>query len=1154
MRISVLGPIRAWQGEQGQPVALGGSRARALLAALVLRAGQVVPAERLIEDLWGSDPPAGAVNALQAVVSRLRKALGAEVIESRAPGYRLAVDPEAVDAARFERLAAEGRGALAAGDAASAASALRVALGLWQGPALADCADQPFAQGAVVRLEELRLGALEDRIEADLALGGGRDLVAELEALAVEHPLRERPRGQLMRALYRSGRQADALTLYADTRTTLADQLGVDPGPELQALHLAMLRQDPALAGTASALDPASASGAAPTPGSPRTPNRALGGPPDSRLAETSEPALELSTASGQGRRVQQQGNLPARLTSFVGRDQAVAAVARRMRESRLVTLTGAGGAGKTRLAVETAATVASQAPDGVWLVELAPLRDPASVPAAALAAFGIRDAKLYNPGGPGSAVGHGGGDPLARLVEALTDKDLLLVLDNCEHLADAAARLAGTVLAACPRVRILATSREPLEVTGEALWPVPPLDVPPADAAPVEATGYPAVRLLADRARAARPGFSLGGEGDGNGTRTGAAAAEICRRLDGMPLAIELAAARLRSLSTEQIAARLDDRFQLLTGGSRTALPRQQTLRAVVDWSWELLDKPEQALLARLSVFSGGCTLEAAERVCADPDPDAEPRLGAGSVLDLLASLVDKSLLVTGETGGEVRYGMLETIRAYAGERLVASGEADRFHRVHAGYFRDLAELADAELRGSGQLPWLDRLEPERDNFRTALRWAIGAGDATLAVGIAGALSWFWWLRGSRSEGYGWLTVALALPNDNEAVEGAGVLDRARAAGMRALLSADTQTGLEGSIRAAEQAVALYEAGGAGDSAMARLLQIVATLMRGDRRLVLDTAEGMIATSRARGDRWEAAIGLLIRSRLLVDEGDPAAAERDAVEALEAFRAVGELWGQFEAFGSLAEVFAVRGAYRRAAAYGEEAVGVAERLGDREEMPILLITLAGALELAGEHTLARAKVERAMELARRFGLYDSIAYGYATLALIARCAGDLRAARRHLEHGLAELETGQRHTGPVMLRARLLADLGVIAELEGDLRRGHPLLLEALDLSANAQDARTTALAVEGLAGAAAAAGEAERAATLLGFAEALRGGAQLPPEQRGDVERAAASAQAALGPRRFEEALRAGGAMTWEAGVRFASGSAAPTAARTR
>ncbi|MDR2984994.1 MAG: winged helix-turn-helix domain-containing protein, partial [Nocardiopsaceae bacterium] len=598
MQVGLLGPFEV-HTDDGAFAEVPGARLRGLLTALALEPGHVVPKATLVDWIWGERPPSDAANALQRLASRLRKALPAGVIEGQPGGYRLTVAPDAVDALRFERLLAQARQQEGPGRV----RLLREALALWRGPAMQDVSleDSAAFDAAVTRLDGLRLTAMEDRFEAEVSLGQGAELIAPLTDAVTAHPLRERLVAALMRALVAAGRDSEALLTYERTREALADALGADPSPELSELHVALLRGE-------------------------------LG-----RRAEN------------------RKTNVRAELTSFVGRDDDVAAVRKLITEHRLTTLVGPGGSGKTRLATETARTLIGDLPDGAWLVELAAIgavqgegEVGGGVAQATLAALGLRDALLG--GAPSADVADG-------LITAIREREALLILDNCEHVIEAAAKFADRVLGECRRLRILATSREPLGITGEALWLVEPLALPPGDASPGEIAASPAVRLLADRAGAVRRDFRAD-------EHTWSAMARICRALDGMPLAIELAAARLRTMSIEQLATRLDDRFRLLTGGSRTALPRHQTLRAMVDWSWALLSDAERIVLRRLSVFLGGASLEAAARVCADGE-----HVRPDHVLDLLTALTDKSLLLA-EAGSAPRYRMTGTIKEYAGQR----------------------------------------------------------------------------------------------------------------------------------------------------------------------------------------------------------------------------------------------------------------------------------------------------------------------------------------------------------------------------------------------------------------------------------------------------------------------------------------------------
>ncbi|HEY6396954.1 MAG TPA: BTAD domain-containing putative transcriptional regulator, partial [Solirubrobacteraceae bacterium] len=627
------------------------------------------------------------------------KAGAGDVLVTRPPGYLLRVAGDALDIARFERLVVEGRGALP-DDPAAAATVLRDALGLWRGPALADFVFEPFAHADVVRLEELRLAALEERVQADLALGRHAELIPELEALLAEHPLRERFAGQLMLALYRGDRQADASGVYHATRAVLVEQLGMEPGPALRELLGRVLDQDVSL-GPVGAVARADA----PRPG---------------RATAAERPAH----------------NLPVELTSFVGRERELEEVCSLLGGTRLLTLTGTGGSGKTRLALRVARERLGDYPDGVWLAELAALADPSLVGKAVAAALGVREE-------PAPVI--------ETLQRTLRSARLLVVLDNCEHLIGDCAELAHGLLSACEGLRILATSREPLKIAGEVTWPVPSLALPDTPTLPSldQLTGYSAIRLFAERAAASQPGFVLAADSAG-------AVARLCRRLDGVPLAIELAAARVRVLSPQEILQRLDDRFGLLTGGNRETPARQQTLRATVDWSHDLLDRSERELFRRLAVFAGGWSTEDAEQVCTND------QLPSGTVFDDLCQLVGKSLVVVEPAvGGSTRYRLLETLRDYAAKRLAAAGEQAAIRRRHFSYFLQLAERAHEQKMISGSDAGLALLAAQQDNLRAGLVFARAADPRGL-LRLATAMEQLW-LAGNIAEGRRWLDEALA-------------------------------------------------------------------------------------------------------------------------------------------------------------------------------------------------------------------------------------------------------------------------------------------------------------------------------------------------------------------------------------------------------
>jgi predicted ATPase/DNA-binding SARP family transcriptional activator len=1077
MRFEILGPLTVADG--GRPIAVPGAKPRTLLVMLVLHAGRVVPADRLVDGLWGEHLPADPANALQALVSRLRRALdpGGELglLRSHPPGYLLAADPEQVDAVRFERLAAEGHAALATGRPDAAAALLAEGLALWRGPALADVADEPFAGGEVARLTELRLAAVEDRIEADLALGRHAAVVGELEALVAEHPLRERLRGQLMRALYRSGRQAEALEAYRRTRTLLGEELGLDPSQELQRLEAAMLAQD-------AGLDPP-----AEAPARRRT-------------------------------------NVRVPLTSFVGRDEEVVRVAAALDQARLVTLTGPGGSGKTRLAVEVAAGLADRIADGVWLVELAPLPAEGSVADAVAATFGVRGGLRLGQAPPPQE------DPTDRLVALLEAKRPLLVLDNCEHVVDAVAKLAEVLLTSCPGVRILATSREALGVGGERRWPVPALATPPPGLDdPRRLLEYGAARLFVERAEAVAPGFQLS---DGGVEAVG----EICRRLDGLPLAIELAAARVPALTVQAIAARLDDRFRLLTAGSRTALPRQQTLRAVVDWSWELLSEPERATLRRLAVFTGGCTLHAAEEVCG-PAATGGPA-PPGGVLEVIARLVDKSLLVA-EPGwaGEPRYHLLETVRAYASDRLAAAGEAERLARAHAERFARLAERAEPELRGPGQLDWVRLLEADHDNLRAALRWAVAAGDGELALRLAAPLGWFWYMRGDRHDAAEWLPAALAAGPTVSSTA------RARVLLISAFFRVDggDPKGVAAARELAEQARAVAErTGDELNLAWANLVVAQLTFMSGDPALGAEMLDRALTAIKATDDRWSLAAALMARAEIARYSGDLAACRRDAEVALAEFRARGERFGMAYALDTLAFTAETGGDYQRAVGLVEEATGLADELRLPEFEAALHGRLGMLLSLQGRHRRAQALLGQALAEAEQLGWKSGLAWIRGLVGQAARRRGDLDEARLQLERALGWC----REKDASAIAAPTLAWLGVVLELQGDLAAARSVHREGLDHAGRIGDPRAVALALEGLAGVAGATGDAERAALLLGAAGAMResAGAPLPPAERIDVDRIEAAARRVLGEARLGELLQRGAALPADQAVALA------------
>ncbi|GAA4419107.1 BTAD domain-containing putative transcriptional regulator [Georgenia halophila] len=1013
-----------------------GARLRALLVALALEPGRVVSRATLIDWVWGEHPPADASNALQRLASRLRKLLPVGVVESRAGGYRLRVEPDAVDARRFEHLVGRARDAEGSGRV----RLLREALALWRGAALQGVGleDSAAFDAVVTRLERLRLTAMEDRFEAEIRQGGAAEQVPELADLVAEHPVRERLVAALMRALVASGRDSEALVVYERTREALVDALGVDPSPELSALHVSILRG-------------------------------------------------ELRPSREEDRKT----NVRAELSSFVGKDADVDAVRELITKHRLTTLTGPGGSGKTRMATETARTMVGDLPDGAWLVDLAPVAADGDVAQAALAGFGLRDALL----------GETPNDPVDGLIAAIREREVLLILDNCEHVIDAAATLAHRALGECRRLRILATSREPLGITGEALWPIEPLGLPAEGAGPGEIASSSAVRLLRDRAGAVRK--DLGADEDTLSTM-----ARVCRALDGMPLAIELAAARLRTMSIDQLANRLDDRFRLLTSGSRTALPRHKTLRAMVDWSWELLSDAERTVLRRLSVFSGGAGLQAAESVCAGDavEPD--------QVLELLTSLAEKSLLVS-EGDGTPRYRMLGTIKEYARDRLADAGESDLARQAHLAYFTDLAETAEPHLRRAEQLEWLGTLDADHDNLGAALRGAISADDAQAAMRLAAAAGWYWWLAGRRTEGLELLVAAADLPGE--------VADDIRA----------TTYGL----------VVLYVTSGQGDEHVGAewihkayrfsrlsmhdhpLLEFaipLERLLRAPEEAVtafeslLDSVDPWVGAM----GRWQAG-----KMRTMLGRGGPEV-EVQLEVALTEFRALGERFGTYLVLSELAGRRAARGELAGACEYYEQAITVLTELGAVEDVIEARTQQAPLYWLAGDRAASTAAIADAERRA------EGVTWPYALIALalakarLARLGGDVREARRQL--GLATTLLGDIAERP-HVRAQIHDLLGYLA---GDVRESRTHRVAAWQAASEAGAPPVIAQMLVGVADLAGRHDQHEQAARLLAASVDVRG---LPDLSHPDAARIERDARRHLGDQRFAEVTRDGAGTHW-------------------
>jgi predicted ATPase/DNA-binding SARP family transcriptional activator len=1120
MNVGLLGPLEV----QGVPArALGSPKVRGLLCLLALRVGRGVATEAIEAALWGEEPPASARKAVQGYVSVLRRVLGEQTIATTPGGYELRLPSSDVDLCRFEDGAAEGRRLIGV-DPRRAARVLSEALGLWRGPPLPDLANQHRGAAEIVRLTELRGAVEDDRTEALLASGEHASLVPALSNAVAAEPLHERRWAQLMVALYRSGRQGDALRAFQRLRAHLVSELGIEPGadlctleqailvnaPELQwspapapdaepagrrdapsgtvtllvteiegaaalweadavAMARALERHDEVLlagvlavgghvvdhrAGSASvafssarqalacALDVQRALAALTWPtarplrarmalhaGEVADPAAGYVGEPlsraeglraaahggqvlvssaverlvvgdlsddvalrdlgEHRLGELARPehvfqlvapglADERAPLRSLGSRPLHH-NLPHQLTSFVGRQHELAMLRSLQTRSRLVTLTGAGGAGKSRLALELAGQSLDEYPEGVWLVELASVSEPDQVVTAVATTLGVRE----TPPRP----------LLESVASALAQRRLFVVLDNCEHVLVSAAQMAEVLLQAVPGLVVVATSREPLGLAGEQVYRVPSLSLPDHGApTPEAAARSEAVQLFVDRAARHDAGFVLGGANT-------AAVISICRRLDGIPLALELAAARLRSLSVAEVEGRLDNRFQLLTGGSRTAMPRQQTLRALIDWSYGLLTADERELLDRLSVFAGGFTLDAAEAVCTRP-------AATRAVVDLLASLVDKSLVQADAVETGLRYRLLETVRQYAIEQLVhrGTGEVKTTRRAHAEYYLALAEESAPHLHRPEQVQWLDGLEEEHDNIRGALaNLEADTEAAELLLRFAVALRHFWVIRGHRAEAEETLDAALAHPGAAEPS-----LLRARA------LSAS------GSHHANR-----------GNHALAQV----------------QLTEGLAI---ARAQNEEVATATLLGERCYLS------------------------W--------------LLGEHDQARRFADEAVEVAAASGDPSAMGAAYESRAMALAADGRAD-ARADVLAALRCFETADFPQARGRALGHLALIEIQAGNLAAATANLDAALALVtEAGDDGTLHIMIHNRALAAL-----LTGDAAGARDLFADALVRSDRVGDRSGTAYAVLGLALCLSAAGDAERATVLHGHVETM-------------------------------------------------------------
>jgi predicted ATPase/DNA-binding SARP family transcriptional activator len=1025
--VVLLGPIELRRDGERVPVPSG--KTTELLVRLALEAGGTVRSERLIDELWDDEAVSTAKNTLQSKVSQLRRALGdPALVVGGSAGYSLAIEASAVDALEVIRLAELTATLLRAGDASEAHRSGSAALALFRGEVLADAGDAEWLRPHRARLDEVHAQLIEDEIAARLELGAAQELIGEIESLVAQYPLRERLRGQQMLALYRAGRQADALRAYQVARAVLADELGLDPGRDLQRLESAILGQDPAL----------------------DLPER-----PGGRSEARAHPRT---------------GNLPATVSSFVGRVAELDDVCAQVSSRRLVTLIGPGGAGKTRLALEAASRLRASFDDGAWLVELAPVREGADVWSAAASVLGLDDS--------------------ARLEAFVSQRRILLVIDNCEHVIQDAAVLADRLLRAGSGVTILATSRERLGVTGELLCTVEPLAADDAAA------------LFVERARAVG---MAGADHDQAGT-----IARICDDLDRLPLALELAAARARSLSLNDIAERLGDRFGLLTGGDRTAQLRHQSLRGVVDWSYELLFTEEQRVFRQLSVFAGGFVLSAAQAVCAHTD------VPSGDIADLISNLVDKSLVKMSHQAGETRYTLLETLAEYGRGQLRANDEDRDARDRHLAWAVTFAAEADIALRSSAQTTWVDKAVAERENIRAAVRWACEHGRADDAIAIVAGLAYAWYISGSIKESLPLLTSALAMDGDTSAELRA--VSEAWAGWMTQMAGGASSEAVE----RAERAVVIARAASSRTFALAVGFAAMFRAFRGLSAEAGEIVDEASARLDREADQWGNAWIDWVRSGLVNKAGDPQRATELLHASVEGFTQLDDQCGVAIASIRLGELAELRGDYAQARSSTLFAYNALTVAGAKSFNASSLATRLGNIAaLQGNFAEAAEWHELGLRRARDGEFPGAIAQAFSGMGEAARRSGELGPAAAYHREALSRFES----SGSIEGASFSLACLGLIATERGDPELAVDLHMKSLVKAHASSDQRGVAFALEGLAEAFATGDDAAEAAALLGAAAALREriGGPPPVSQRGGVDRAEQRACSQLGQRAY-------------------------------
>jgi predicted ATPase/DNA-binding SARP family transcriptional activator len=1050
MEYRVLGSLEVLVPEGS--LELRGAKERAVLALLLANIGRSVSADEIVDGVWGDRPPASAFRSLHVRISKLRRLLepqraprSASVIAKDGAGYRLAAEPDAVDAEQLDRLVSSAREA----DPLLCLAKADQALGLLRGEPYGEFGYLDFAQPQIRRLNELALEARELRLSALVRLGRHAEALPGLGRLVEQHPEREPLTRLLMLALYRSGRHVDALAAYRALFERL-NALGLEPEEESRRLERQILQ---------------------------RAPDLEAGGP--------------------------SRTNIGVRLTSFVGREEERSLVLDRLGEHRLVTLAGTGGVGKTSLAAEVARGALSEYPDGVWLVELAPLREPACVAEAVADALGLCTPELDRQASSTAGL----------LQNHLRRRKLLLVLDNCEHVVSSASAFAVSLLSSCPEVRLLATSRERLGVPGEALVDLEPLTLPSVDCAPAELADGDAVRLFIERARMVRDDLELDDE-------TLRGIAEVCVRLDGLPLALELAAARVRILSLPEIAERLADRFALLGRGPETIAERQRTLAGVVDWSYQLLTEQEQMLFRRLSVFPSLFGLEAAEEVCSGDGIDP------AQVADLLAALVDRSMVVSSAQGLD-RFRLLETLREFGRAQADARAQRHAVGRRHAVWAARIAEAGHSRLWSEGLEAGTRSFHPRRADLETAAELALELRDADLALALTAALGLLGFLFAGANDYRASVEAALALPG--------GALERR----LRALRSQAALLMREGrpseAIEVARAGLRIAEqARDAAEIARMQTVVFLARLKAGDTNAAPEDLAGAEDYAVRHRERFFEGMLHHFRGLAAFASSDVAEARSRAERALDAFAASGDLWGIVNASEILGHSLAAVGEYDKAMEVYERALDAGVRGLYADAVPLLYY-----------YGLSRLRAGDTEAAARLFGECDELAqsqvpfvrwHGAMGEAHLARRRGDLREASDAFDRALSlarESVAGGLDTRAVRVALTItLRELGHLLEEHGDVDGARRRQEESLAWARLVGEPRLLARSLDGLAGALSLGDRAYEAAGLLGVADATRTAARapLPEGERDEVARIARRLRNGLGIEQFEAELARG------------------------